>query len=201
VPEVYHSALRYAIENDRKTQLGRWRTRRTRVFFPTPGRVTTDASCYIAAMELVHVVRAMWIRLSPGAALEPRTELQLEAGRGIAGDHTFGRLRHVTIVFADDWQVAERELGCSVDPVARRANVLVSGGDGGRFVGCCIRLGNALVEIKGLTRPCPVMERAAPGLEHALRDGRAGIWGRILEGATLRAGDVLTATPAPAPPA
>jgi MOSC domain-containing protein YiiM len=141
-------------------------------------------------MTNAHVIRALWVRPAAGAALEPRAELVLETGRGIVGDHTFGRLRHVTIVFEADWRAAETQLGRSVDPVARRANVLVSGGGGARFVGGRIRLGDAVVEIKGVTRPCPVMERGAVGLEAALRpDGRGGIWGRVVAGATIRLGD------------
>lgn len=147
-------------------------------------------------MHHEHIVQRLWLRRREGAPLEPQTELQLETGRGITGDHTFGRLRHVTIVFQADWDAAAAELGRAVDPIGRRANVLVSGGAGARFVGRNVRLGSAIVEIKGITRPCPVMERAAPGLEQALRpDGRSGIWGRVVEGGVLRPGDGLEALP------
>jgi MOSC domain-containing protein YiiM len=139
-----------------------------------------------------HRVLALWIRPREGAPLEPRDALEIETGRGIVGDHSFSRLRHVTIVFEDDWDEAAAALGRPVDPIGRRANVLVSGGGGIRFVGTRIRLGPALAEIKGITRPCPVMERAASGLQAALEpNGRGGVWGRILEGGMLRLGDVL----------
>ena len=55
-----------------------------------------------------------------------------------------------------------------MDPAGRRANVLVSGGQGPRFVGQIIRLGPARIEIKGITEPCPVMEQAAKGLRDAV---------------------------------
>jgi len=86
------------------------------------------------------------------APLEPRPALEIEAGSGIAGDHSFGRLRHVTIVFEDDWNAAAAAIGRAVDPIGRRANVLVSGGNGSRFVGTTVRLGPAVIEIKGITR-------------------------------------------------
>ena len=56
-----------------------------------------------------------------------------------------------------------------MDPAGRRANVLVSGGGGRRYVGRHIRLGPVLVEIKGITEPCPVMEQAAVGMRDALK--------------------------------
>ena len=68
----------------------------------------------------------------PGSAagrqlqLEPREQLELVADQGIRGDHTFGRMRHVTIVFEDDWKAAAAELGQEVAP-ARRAMDLFAG--------------------------------------------------------------------------
>lgn len=139
-----------------------------------------------------HVVRRLWVRPAEGGPLEPREQLELVADQGIRGDHTFGRMRHVTIVFEDDWNAAAAELGQEVDPVGRRANVLVSGGGGGATIGTTLRLGPALVRIKGETTPCPVMEQAAPGMQAALKpDTRAGVWGRVVEGGALSVGDAL----------
>lgn len=138
-------------------------------------------------------VQRVWVRPEPGAAMVERESVELLTGRGVSGDHTLGQKRHVTLVFQDDWAAAEGELGRKVDPAGRRANVLLSGGDGQQLVGRVIRLGGAQVEIMGITRPCPVMEQAAVGLENALApDGRAGVWGRILEGAEIRPGDLLS---------
>ncbi len=139
-----------------------------------------------------HRVVNLWIRPSEGAPLEPRSDLDLVSGEGIRGDHAFGRMRHVTIVFADDWRAAATSIGRDVDPIGRRANVLVSGAGGARFVGRTIRLGGATIEVKGITRPCPVMDRAAPGMMNALKpDGRSGVWGRVVAGAIVRVGDEL----------
>jgi MOSC domain-containing protein YiiM len=134
----------------------------------------------------------LWLRPVEGGALVERPRLTLESGRGVAGDHSYGRLRHLTLVFEDDWRAATAELAREVDPVGRRANVLLSGGGGARYVGARVRLGEAVLEIKGITRPCPVMDRAAPGLKQALEpDGRGGIWGRVVDGGAVRPGDEL----------
>jgi MOSC domain-containing protein YiiM len=131
--------------------------------------------------------------------MEPQDSLELTAGKGIVGDHTFGRMRHVTIVFEDDWNAAAAVLGRSVDPAGRRANVLVSGGQGPRLVGQTLRLGSTLIEIKGITQPCPVMEQAAVGMAEALRpEGRAGVWGRVLESGRVALSDALGSNDQPA---
>ncbi|MCP3979168.1 MAG: MOSC domain-containing protein [bacterium] len=140
-----------------------------------------------------HRVLKLWIRPIEGAALEERDSLEVVEGEGIVGDHTQGRLRHVTLVFEDDWAEATRDLGHDVDPVARRANVLLRGGNGGRLVGTTIELGGVELEIKGTVPPCPVMDTAAPGLQEALKPGaRAGIWGRAKTTGTIRVGDAIT---------
>lgn len=139
-----------------------------------------------------HRVLRLWVRTRTDGPLEERRELVLVAGKGVEGDHAFGRTRHVVVVFEDDWRAATRDLGRDVDPSARRGQVLVSGGGGLALVGKTVRLGGALVEVKGEQAPCPVMDAAAQGLQAALEpDGRAGVWGRIVEGTTLRPGDVL----------
>ncbi|MCE9637968.1 MAG: MOSC domain-containing protein [Planctomycetes bacterium] len=139
-----------------------------------------------------HRVLRMWVRPEMDAATVERTALTLVPGHGIDGDHSYDGRRHVTIIFQDDWAAALRDHGRDVDPQARRANVLVTGGNGQRFVGQTVRLGGALVEVKGIVNPCPVMDKASNGLQAALApQGRGGVWGRIVEGATLRPGDEL----------
>jgi len=144
-----------------------------------------------------HPILELWVRPVTGGPMQPREQLDLVAGHGVRDDHTFGRMRHVTIVFEDDWNEAVKTLGLdAVDPAGRRANVLVAGAGGARYVGTRVRLGGALLEIKAITNPCPVMDRAAPGMQEALRPhGRAGIWGRVLEGGTIVRGDALRAAP------
>jgi MOSC domain-containing protein YiiM len=143
-------------------------------------------------MATSHRVVRLWLRREPGGPMEPADALHAVAGCGIEGDHTFRRLRHVTLVFEDDWNAAAATLGREVDPAGRRANVLVSGAGGKELVGRSVRLGEVTIDVRGITSPCPVMDRAAPGMKDALApDGRAGVWGRIRTGGTIRPGDEL----------
>jgi len=144
----------------------------------------------------MHRVLRVWVRPETERPVEEREELVLVEGEGVVGDHAFGRMRHVTVVFEDDWREATRELGQDVDPAGRRANVLVSGGGGGRLVGARVRLGPTELEVKGVVSPCPVMDQAAPGLMQALRPGaRAGVWARVVAGGRVVPGDGLEALP------
>jgi MOSC domain-containing protein YiiM len=70
----------------------------------------------------------------------------------------------------------------------------VSGGRAEAYLGRRVRLGDAVLEIRGIVAPCGRMDEAAAGLQEALRPGaRGGIWGRVVEGGTVRPGDPLDA--------
>ncbi|MEZ4648445.1 MAG: MOSC domain-containing protein [Candidatus Eisenbacteria bacterium] len=142
-----------------------------------------------------HRVLRLWYRPSPGATPIEVESLELLAGQGVDLDHTKGSMRHVTIVFEDDWRQAASDAGrADLDPVGRRANVLLSGGGGQSWIKRWVRLGPSLFEVKGITAPCEVMDEFHPGLKDALKpNARAGVWGRLHEGGTLRVGDVLAA--------
>lgn len=142
-----------------------------------------------------HQIQSLWTRPAEAKPLIESEMLELVAGQGVRGDHAYGHSRHVTILFAEDWEAAAREVGApGLHPKGRRANVIVSGHDGTRFVGWRLRLGDTLLEARGVVAPCPVMDEAHPGMMEALKpDGRAGIWCRVLEGGILRPGDVLEA--------
>jgi len=145
----------------------------------------------------MHEVLRLWNRPEEGGPVVERESLDLVAGEGIDGDHARGRRRHVTILFGDDWADAIADLGREVDPSARRANVLVSGGSGAGWVGRTMRMGPAEIEIEGVVAPCAIMDRAADGLRRALSpSGRGGIWGRVVSGGRVRVGDALEPSPA-----
>ena len=140
-----------------------------------------------------HRILKLYFRPAEGAPPVAAPRLDLHAGAGVQGDHTYGGKRHVTLVFADDWEVAAQAAGApGLDPIGRRANVILSGGGGQRLVGSRVRLGRALLEIRGITHPCAVMDEAHAGMKEALApDGRAGVWGVVLEGAAISLDDPL----------
>ena len=97
-------------------------------------------------------------------------------------------------MFEEDWADAVRDLGKEVEAKARRANVLVTGGGGERLVGARIRLGEVELKMKGVVDPCRRMDEAEMGLREALKpSARAGVWGIVTAGGTIRVGDQLAA--------
>ena len=72
-------------------------------------------------------VEAIWIKPGRREPMVPVPSATLVAQQGIEGNaDQFGK-RQVTIVDRSAWDRATADLGVSVDPSARRANVLVSG--------------------------------------------------------------------------
>ena len=112
------------------------------------------------------------------------------AGRGLVGNADQGRRRQITIIDEAAWGEAAAETGHDVDPSKRRANVMLRGITLAHSRGRLLRLGNCLVRILGETRPCHQMEEAQAGLRNALDPNwRAGVFGEIVEGGTIRVGD------------
>ncbi len=80
-----------------------------------------------------------------------------------------------------------------MDWTERRSNVLVSGLDLQALVGSQIRLGSALVEVRGEVVPCHVMDAAKKGLKRALKlEWRGGVYGRVVESGQVHVGDKIT---------
>ncbi|MEC7726682.1 MAG: MOSC domain-containing protein, partial [Planctomycetota bacterium] len=81
--------------------------------------------------------------------------------------------------------------GRPLDPAVRRANIVVSGLDLAQSIGRVLRVGGALVDVRGETRPCELMDDdGRMGLDAALRKSlRGGVFGSIRRGGELRVGD------------
>jgi MOSC domain-containing protein YiiM len=136
-------------------------------------------------------VEAIWIKRARRGKMDPVDRANVVAGRGLEGNAGFSRFRQVTLIEREAWEEMMRELDATIDPSARRANIMVSTcalqGTRGRLlaIGDVIRL-----RVLGETRPCERMDEAHPGLRSAMQsDWRGGVYAQVLEGGTLSIGD------------
>ena len=143
----------------------------------------------------------IWIKRAKRGPMDPALEATLEAGRGLAGNANRGGRRQVTIIEREAWDRQMAALGGDLDPSARRANLLVSGCPLARMRGRILRVGECRIAIRGETRPCERMDEALPGLRGAMdADWGGGAFGEVLDGGTIRVGDVVYWDAEPVPP-
>lgn len=133
-------------------------------------------------------LKRIWVKPASEAPMQPRDAVELVAGKGIVGDAQFSARRPVTLISEQRWQRVVAELG-PVDPVARRANLLVSGVDLEQSTGRVLRVGPARLLVRGETRPCSGMDEQHPGLQAALKpDWGGGAWAEVLDGGSIEPG-------------
>ena len=136
--------------------------------------------------EPVGEIVAIWIKRAHRGEMDRVEEAQLVAGRGIIGNADQGGWRQVTIIDEKAWRDAQAELGKDADPSRRRANVMIRGIDLQKSRGRKLRLGECVIDIRGENPPCRLMgDMQQPLKPH----WRAGIFGSIEKGGTIRVGD------------
>ena len=114
--------------------------------------------------------------------MDPLSRVEFRAGAGLVDDAKRSRTRQVTIVSRERWKAVAEALGQHVDPVLRRANLLISGVDLENSRGNMLRVGSGRLRVNGETRPCERMDEPLPGLraERRHRWG-GGVYASVLE--------------------
>ena len=135
-------------------------------------------------------VLQIWIKRFKGGPMDAAADARLTAGMGIEGNANRGGRRQVTIIDEARWREAEAELGASVDPVSRRANLMLRGIDLERSNGKLLRVGSSVIRVFNETRPCALMDAMHPGLRAALGPRwRGGAFGEVVESGVIQVGD------------
>lgn len=139
----------------------------------------------------------IWVKRAKRGPMDPAREVQLDS-QGIVGNANRGGQRQITIIDRDSWERHMAALGGTLDPAARRANLLLSGCPLEDARGRILRVGECRIAIRGETKPCERMDEALPGLRAEMfpRWG-GGAFGQVLQGGTIRVGDVVTWEDAP----
>ncbi len=122
--------------------------------------------------------------------MDPVDEAFAVEGRGLEGGADFGRDRQVTLIEREVFERLKAELDDSVEPMMRRANLMVSGIRLEDTRDRTLAVGDLRIHIRGETRPCGRMEEACEGLMDALEPHwGAGAHGSVVNDATIAVGD------------
>ena len=128
----------------------------------------------------------IWRKRCRRGPMDPLARVELRAGAGLVDDATQSWTRQVTSVSRERWKaVAEAH----VDPVLRRANLLISGVDLENSRGNMLRVGSGRLRVK--TRPGERMDAQLPGW----RAERRHRWGGGVYASVLADGKIAVGAP------
>jgi MOSC domain-containing protein YiiM len=135
-------------------------------------------------------IEAIWIKRAHRGPMDPVRDAVLIEGKGIQGNVDRSRFRQVTLLSREAWEQCMNELGATLDPSARRANLLVSGVAFAEMKGRTLKIGDAELLVRGEVKPCERMDEAMPGLRNAMRpEWRGGVFAQVVRGGAIQLGD------------
>ena len=136
------------------------------------------------------VLEAIWLKRARGGPMDSVDEAVAVEGRGLEGGADFDRDRQVTLIEREVFERLKAEVDDSVEPVMRRANLLVSGIRLEDTRNRTLAVGDLRIHIHGETRPCGRMEEACEGLMDALDPHwGGGAHGSMVNDATIAVGN------------
>ena len=138
-------------------------------------------------------IEQIWIKRFHRGPMDPVTHGTLVAGQGLLDSANQGGRRQVTLIARERWNLAVQSMGMHIDPIQRRANVLVAGIDLENTHTRILQVGGCRLLIRGETRPCERMDEAVPGLQNALdAHWGGGAFAEIIQGGEISVGDNVT---------
>ena len=135
-------------------------------------------------------LEAIWLKRMKLGPMDPHQNATLKAGRGLVDNANQGGKRQATLMDTGRWARIEEAIGCSLDPSARRANLLVSGVSLAESRGRILQIGTSRLRIVGETRPCERMDEAFDGLRKVMQeDWGGGAYAEVLDDGDIAVGD------------
>jgi MOSC domain-containing protein YiiM len=151
------------------------------------------------------VVEGIFVTDGAGRPMRSLTEAVGVVGRGLAGDRYHeqkgyyssrplpGGGRELTLIEAEVLESLASEHGISLTPIECRRNVVTRGIPLLELIGQRFRVGELLCEGVRICEPCVYLEELTGKPVNEPLVHRGGLRASILEGGTLRIGDVVAA--------
>lgn len=138
------------------------------------------------------VVKGIAHRLTNGQQMAEITEMRVLPGRGSETENRKPGKREITLLSAESWAEACRELGVELPWHTRRANLLIEGIELSTTIGKTLSIGPIRILVHGETKPCHIMDQQCVGLREALVPNcRGGVFGEVLTPGTILVGDAV----------
>ena len=137
-------------------------------------------------------LEAIWLKRMRRGPMDAVECAVLKAHQGIVGNTDQGGRRQVTLLEYEVWQALMAQVGATLPPAIRRANLLLSGIRLVRSRKRILGIGACRIRILWETKPCERMEEACPGLQQAMYpEWAGGAFGEVLADGAIAVGDLV----------